>query len=227
MSEKGEKLTKKQRKALEFRDKNLKTERKAAEEEAKKAEEEAKRIVIDENGVVKKKRKTRRGRGGRPRVGASQGPRFLLFVGNLPFNTTETELQSHFKACEPDIIRIRQEKGFAFLEFSSEREDIQKRMDLALRMHHSMLRDRRINVELTAGGGGNSANRIQKLKSKNEAMDAKRREQIRSEVKEKAAKKAANNTTDNTTNNTTNSTSSKGQIPNVHPARAGLISSSR
>ena len=57
-------------------------------------------------------------------------------------------------------------KGCAFLEFR-EASGLQS----ALRLHHSVLDGRKINVELSAGGGGNSASRVKKLKVKNAKLD--------------------------------------------------------
>ena len=40
-------------------------------------------------------------------------------------------------------------------------------MQAGLNYHHTIMKDRKINVEVTAGGGGNNPNRIKKLKEKN------------------------------------------------------------
>jgi nucleolar protein 6 len=64
-------------------------------------------------------------------------------------------------------------KGFAFLEFAS--ADAFQR---GLAYHHSLLNNRKINVEMTAGGGGSKSNvRKQKLIKKNEQLQ-KQRQQI-------------------------------------------------
>lgn len=57
-------------------------------------------------------------------------------------------------------------RGCAFLEFSKA-----SGLQSALRLHHSVLDGRTINVELSAGGGGNSASRVKKLKVKNAKLD--------------------------------------------------------
>lgn len=57
-------------------------------------------------------------------------------------------------------------RGCAFLEFSKA-----SGLQSALRLHHSVLDGRIINVELSAGGGGNSASRVKKLKVKNAKLD--------------------------------------------------------
>lgn len=207
MGEEEVKLTKKQRKALEFKQNKSKEER---EEEKK----EKKRKIEDENKEQEnpagasdeqpvKKRKTRRGKKGKG-VNGGKGPRFILFVGNLPYAITQEDLSKHFKNCKPDRIRIRQDKGIAFLEFDNDTREIQSKMELALRLHHSTLGNRKINVELTVGGGGNSENRLNKLKEKNEKLHDERKTRATKEEAEKS-KKAANTPS------------------GVHPSRAALI----
>lgn len=187
------KLTKKQRKALEFRNKIEKREKvvKEPEQPSKKRKAEttdeskdsSKEASKDGDEVAsgeepsKKKRKTRRGKKGKG-VNGGKGPRFILFVGNLPYDITETELLAHFKNSNPDRFRLRNDKGIAFMEFDNDTKEIQSKMELALRMHHSIMRDRKINVELTVGGGGNSEARKQKLQDKNSKLLSERRERV-------------------------------------------------
>ncbi|KAK6199994.1 uncharacterized protein RJT21DRAFT_120885 [Scheffersomyces amazonensis] len=228
------KLTKKQRKAQEFRDKKTKEEREEAKEEKKKINEEkkaelkkqreeqeqekkrkredekkveAENASKTEDGEPKKKRKTRRGKKGKG-VNEGRGPRFILFVGNLPFDIQQAELISHFKNSNPDRIRIRQDKGIAFLEFDNDSQEIQSKMELALKMHHSTLRNRKINVELTVGGGGNSANRLSKLKEKNEKLLEERKQRVIDSKKATTTKAAS---------------PSPSPAGNIHPSRAALI----
>ncbi|CUM48242.1 unnamed protein product [Debaryomyces tyrocola] len=197
------KLTKKQKKALDFRQKKSKDS--TEEDTSATTEKENKKRAADteetsETGEEpKKKRKTRRGKKGKG-VNEGKGPRFILFVGNLPYNITQAELVSHFKNSNPDRIRIRPDKGIAFMEFDNDSREIQSKMELALRMHHSTLRNRKINVELTVGGGGNSDNRVNKLKEKNEKLEDERRSRVTKDGK-------------------------KGEVPEgVHPSRAALLS---
>lgn len=213
-----EKVSKKKQKALLFRkskdDREVevaeKKERKEKETEAKKEaeKENALKRPLEEEEQPKKKRKTRRGKKGKG-VNGGTGPRFLLFVGNLPYDIQQAELVSHFKNANPDRIRIRKEKGIAFLEFDNDNSEIQSKMELALRMHKSTLRNRKINVELTVGGGGNSENRQQKLKEKNDKLEEERRERIRKEIKENKDKKSEE--------------VPKAGQPAMHPARAALL----
>lgn len=56
-------------------------------------------------------------------------------------------------------------KGFAFVEFVNK-----KALQEGLKLHHTELQGRMINVELTAGGGGKSEGRITKLKTRNKEL---------------------------------------------------------
>lgn len=223
-----EKVSKKKQKAMAFRktkeerdaEKAEKAEKAKQAEEAKQAEAakqaelqtDKKRANDDsaENGdePAKKKRKTRRGKKGKG-VNGGKGPRFILFVGNLPYDVKQEELATHFKNALPDRIRIRKEKGIAFLEFDSDNKEIQSKMDHALAMHHLVFRKRKINVELTVGGGGNSEARTQKLKDKNDKLEEERKEKAAKEAK-KAAKKAAKEP-------------KEAPVGGMHPARAALL----
>lgn len=210
-----EKVNKKKQKALAFRkskeerekDKAEKAEAKAEAKTEVSASNEKKRLADDESPAangdepVKKKRKTRRGKKGKG-VNGGQGPRFILFVGNLPYDIQQAELVSHFKNANPDRIRIRKEKGIAFLEFDNEGQEVRSKMDHALGMHHSTIRKRKINVELTVGGGGNLDNRQKKLKEKNDKLEEERKTKKK---KEEGNKKE------------------EAPVGGMHPARAALL----
>lgn len=214
MSETETKLTKKQLKAQQF--KKTKEDREQGKEQKRKHAEEP---TTTESEPVKKKRKTRRGRGGKGRNGDKKGNRFIVFVGSLPKDITATELQAHFKSSSPDHIRMRSDKGIAFLEFDADKDkhNIQRRMDVALLQHRTLLKDKRINVELTVGGGGNSSDRLEKLKNKNLKLEDERRERVKKMVEEGSQKKAANAAT----KQQTVQNSEPGQA--LHPDRAKLI----
>lgn len=203
-----EKLTKKQLKSQQFKkskderehDKSLKRAAAATAEEqppASQAEE-----------PPKKKRKTRRGRKGKGRQ--DHHNRFIIFVGSLPRDITSEELQAHFKSSSPNHIRLRADKGIAFLEFEAD-AGIQRRMDIALLQHKTTLKGKQINVELTVGGGGNSQERLQKLQTKNEKLSQERRERLKEMMSrpkaDAAAKPAANGPPQN----------------GIHPDRAKLL----
>ncbi|KAF7979390.1 hypothetical protein HWV62_42488 [Athelia sp. TMB] len=109
--------------------------------------------------------------------------RFILFVGNLKYTTSEDAIKEHFAACDPPPkIRLltpkpsapgkptAKSKGCAFLEFSH-RNALQQ----ALKLHQSEIEGRRINVELTAGGGGKGESRLTKVKERNKELDSQRK----------------------------------------------------
>ncbi|MCJ1435691.1 hypothetical protein MMC27_005066 [Xylographa pallens] len=121
---------------------------------------------------------------GDPDTHSSPKPtRFICFVGNLPFSATEASVAQHFAKLQPRAIRHRttketgKSKGFAFVEL-----DGYDRMKTCLQMyHHSDFNDglspiRKINVELTAGGGGaKSEERRSKLSNKNDRLNEQRK----------------------------------------------------
>ena len=63
----------------------------------------------------------------------------------------------------------KKSKGCAFLEFTH-RNALQQ----GLKFHHTDLEGRRINVELTAGGGGKSETRLNKVKKRNRELASQR-----------------------------------------------------
>lgn len=98
--------------------------------------------------------------------------KYVLFVGNLPFSVTKENLEEHFrKTGGVKNIRIPQDKakqcsrGFAYIEFKDRISH-----GIALRLHHTTLAGRKINVEFTSIGGGKNENRKEKLRKKNEAL---------------------------------------------------------
>ncbi|GAA6057504.1 hypothetical protein JCM3770_000591 [Rhodotorula araucariae] len=122
--------------------------------------------------------------------GGDGAHRLLLFVGNMPYKVTVDEIKEHFKPCgEVPTVRLLTpktapssttpsssssaaappSKGCAFLEFTSGTA-----LQSALRLHHSTLLNRKINVELTAGGGGNSAARKAKIDEQRKKLTLER-----------------------------------------------------
>lgn len=113
--------------------------------------------------------------------------RFILFIGNLKYTTTKEAIQEHFaKVCDPSpTIRlmtpkpsasgrsVTKSKGCAFLEFTAK-----PALQEALKLHHSTLEGRMINVELTAGGGGKSEGRTAKLKERNKELHEQRKKRL-------------------------------------------------
>ncbi|SCU96576.1 LAME_0F16710g1_1 [Lachancea meyersii CBS 8951] len=185
------KLTKKQLKAQQFRKtKDEKEGDKTTKRTAEDALETEQKVDGTKEEAPRKKRKTRRGKGGK----GKKGNRFLIFVGNLPKGVTKIDLVAHFKSSSPDEIRVRPDKNIAFLEFDAEKDqkNIQSRMDVALLQHKTEMQGRKINVELTVGGGGNSQARLEKLKLKNLKMDDERRVRTTKMIQESKNKSAKN-----------------------------------
>lgn len=175
----------------------------------------------------RKKRKTTSADGTSGEASAEDGTsaektyRFILFVGNLPYSTTDATLKAHFKKLEPFTLRHRTDpkskksKGFAFLEFEN-----YDRMKTCLKLYHHSMFDpdkaeayvdeaatgdeagqgkkikqvkygkhaRRINVELTAGGGGKAEGRKEKIRVKNERLGEQRQRRAEAERKEREKK---------------------------------------
>ncbi|KAF8481839.1 hypothetical protein DFH94DRAFT_852615 [Russula ochroleuca] len=119
----------------------------------------------------------------------SKTQRYILFIGNLKYTTTREAIQNHFSQCDPPptvrlltlkatragattVAKSKKSKGCAFLEFTT-----RPALQAALRLHQSELEGRRINVELTAGGGGKSDARLAKVKARNKLLSAQRTRQ--------------------------------------------------
>ena len=134
--------------------------------------------------------------------------KFITFIGNLPYTTTVATLTAHFASLQPFTLRLSSDKissssqswpkqpqrscrGFAFIEF-----DNYDRMKTALKlMHHSEFNDgiskpRKINVELTAGGGGGGKERMEKVREKNERLEGQRTRRKEEEEKQRVRKEA-------------------------------------
>ena len=131
-------------------------------------------------------------------------PRYILFVGNLRYSTTADQIEAHFKTLtgsKPVSVRLlnqklgpgrqeakgqqQQSRGIAFVEFNNSVEHHE-----GLKLHHSVLDGREINVEYTVGGGGNSASRVKKIEEKRESLTNRRLSKAQTKVK--AQKAAAN-----------------------------------
>ncbi|KAK6522107.1 hypothetical protein TWF281_002674 [Arthrobotrys megalospora] len=135
--------------------------------------------------------------------------RFIVFVGNLPYTTTQATLTAHLSAVKPTGVRIATYKagekpkgrsykpkkptsegerepeqickGYAFVEFPDA-----GRMKSCLNLfHHSEFEGRKINVELTAGGGGKSNDRKERVRAKNESLNEERKKRYEEEKKKK------------------------------------------
>lgn len=104
--------------------------------------------------------------------------RYVIFVGNLAYDTTRDELAEHFsKAGNVRHIRIpldqktNKPRGFAYVEFDNE-ISYQK----GLSLHHSFLKGRRVNVQYTQGGKKKGAEQKKEVKAKNLKLQAMRKQ---------------------------------------------------
>ncbi|ROT41729.1 hypothetical protein SODALDRAFT_331507 [Sodiomyces alkalinus F11] len=144
-----------------------------------------------------------------------KAPRHIVFVGNLPFTANDSTIRQHFAAFKPTSVRCLTKdgvegtcRGFAFVEFGNPAH-----MSTCLdKMHHTSFNDgvspaRKINVELTAGGGGSKPGRKEKIKQRNEKLAENRTKRIE---KEKDGKKA--------------NATGEDQHTGMHPSRLAMIS---
>ncbi|KAI9277487.1 hypothetical protein BY458DRAFT_472326 [Sporodiniella umbellata] len=193
------KLTKREQKALAFKKRGKKEE--FSEETAVPEADVEPEVKASEEKTTDRKRKSEGNedkkavsinvpKEGEPALKKKRGDkpaesRYIIFVGNLPFNTTKEELEKHFESVETiKSTRLMTDKatgkpkGFAFMEFENSKE-----LNKALAFHHTFFKKRQINVELTAGGGGNkSGARKEKLLEKNKRLTeerAKKHEKIK------------------------------------------------
>lgn len=95
--------------------------------------------------------------------------KYIVFVGNISFDTSKDDIMRLFKECNPISVRFpvdknsKKAKGFAFVEFKTSRS-----LEMALELQHKKLNGRKINVELTAGGGGSKSRvRAKRIEEKN------------------------------------------------------------
>ncbi|KAL3420193.1 RNA recognition domain-containing protein [Phlyctema vagabunda] len=160
-------------------------------DEAKAGEEERPKKKNNRNRDKKRKAKAEE-------AGESKAARFIVFIGNLPYSATKESIAKHFASVKPISVRHSTQKdnpsrskGFAFLEFEG-----YDHMKTCLKLfHHSMFDDgispaRKLNVELTAGGGGNTQDRKSKIEEKNQKLNEQRVRRIQEEEKAKFAKAA-------------------------------------
>lgn len=177
--------------------------------------------------------------------------RFIVFVGNLPYDATVDQIKAHFSKISPSSVRhstdkkTGKSKGFAFLEF-----DNYDKMKTCLKLYHHSIFDpeskdmadadekaetggkkkkgRRINVELTAGGGGKSKGRKAKIRTKNGKLEDERhrrreKEQLERE-KASAQKKAPVETGANAMAIGDAAAEVKDRRGDVHPSRLSRVS---
>ena len=115
----------------------------------------------------------KRGKGGEdgdgeaPRKAFTDGA-LTVFIGQLPYKCSKSQIIEHFRKGGAGDIKLRlltdkksgKFKGIAFATVTEE-----KYFRFALRLHHSMLLGRCINVERSCGGGGTGEKRKEKLRN--------------------------------------------------------------
>ncbi|GAA97194.1 uncharacterized protein L969DRAFT_84378 [Mixia osmundae IAM 14324] len=208
------KLTKKQQKALAFRSGNKKGAKKAAqlaqdevpaddlEEDAPQATSKPAKRKKEGESVASKDALSKEAK---PEPGEekakSQPPkkvRLIVFVGNLAYDVTADQVAAHFEPCgEIPSVRLGtskaaaegaqqvKSKGYAFVEFKQASS-----LQNALRLHHSLIppSKRKINVELTAGGGGKGEKRQAKIQANRKRLDTQREKRAEVAKESKKAK---------------------------------------
>lgn len=166
--------------------------------------------------------------------------KFIVFVGNLPYSVTTKQIESHFAKLAPFKVRHNTDKktgkskGFAFLEFEN-----YDRMKTCLQLYHHSIFDpdsqhetgeegegelvskmkrtgRRINVELTAGGGGKGKQREERIKSKNRKLAEERERRL---VKNKADRVKATQERRDKPATGVNADREQDDTAGIHPAR--------
>ncbi|KAI0639656.1 hypothetical protein C8Q77DRAFT_1152619 [Trametes polyzona] len=176
----------------------------------KKRKREDEAAAVDGEGAKEQQQKPKKKRKGADGAGVAAGDagegakqegkkvkqRYILFVGNLKYTTTKEAVEQHFSKCDPPpTVRLMtpkpsansrptaKSKGFAFVEFSHKNA-----LQQGLKLHQSELEGRKINVELTAGGGGKSEQRLEKVKKRNRELHEQRKKHL---LKERTGKKKA------------------------------------
>ncbi|KAJ2383881.1 hypothetical protein GGI23_007049 [Coemansia sp. RSA 2559] len=187
------KLTKKQRKALEFRgkiEKSAEGRLKMSKSEETALSSASNGVVVPDEGTVQRVGKAslsnkdnadnaatpEKTKFEKQTSAAGHAVRFIAFVGNIPFSATAEEVKVFMKSANPTSVRLMTNKetgksrGFAFVEFATSAD-----LKHSLKFHHLRLGSKKVNVELTAGGGGNSENRKQKLKRRRDELEEERK----------------------------------------------------
>lgn len=106
--------------------------------------------------------------------GTAKANRYVLYVTNLDFDTSKTDLLEHFsKIGSVRTVRIPKNRrgGFAFVEMD-DLEGYQRGFSL----HNTELQGRRIKVQFSEGGKKKSANKKNILKQKNRKLAEMRNE---------------------------------------------------
>ena len=106
----------------------------------------------------------------------------IIFVGQLPYNATQSQVEAFFrrKGLDEFTVRMLTDKspekkfrGIAFVEFNRA-TDASK----ALKLDHHLFGNRRIRIEQTATGGGNNQKRRGRLLRSKQQREQDRKRQI-------------------------------------------------
>jgi len=113
---------------------------------------------------------------------ASSALKHILFVGQLGYDVTVPMISKHFAACAPgQKIKVRllshketgKSRGIAFVEMPDAESG-----ERGLLLDHSVLDGRRIRVEPTAKGSGNTASRQDAIKSLKQQHEQEQRRRV-------------------------------------------------
>ncbi|KAI6381811.1 hypothetical protein MCOR25_001042 [Pyricularia grisea] len=167
-------------------------EKKKKNKDGKKSKKNSKESATDSNGTNGDAQGGAE-EGDEEQQAAGKNARFIVFVGNLPFTATKEHIEAHFASLKPTSVRLltdrndpKKSRGIAFVEF-----DNYSHMKTCLaKMHHSEFEDglsapRKINVELTAGGGGKTPFRNEKIRAKNDKLREERARRMKAELEAK------------------------------------------
>ncbi|EGG02068.1 uncharacterized protein MELLADRAFT_110457 [Melampsora larici-populina 98AG31] len=198
--DKSEKIIKSNKRKREDNTSTSKTNKTNEEEEGEEGDK-----VIGAAAIRRKRKKAAQARKYEEEK-IKKSSKLILFVGNLPFDMTSEKLTSFFlEHCEeePEVRLMTHKstknetgqptnatKGCGFVEFKTSAA-LQK----ALRLHHTPMncestgqenqkKSRKINIELTAGGGGKSESRLKKIEVSKERLNKQREKRIEKNLKE-------------------------------------------
>ena len=84
-----------------------------------------------------------------------------LYVGNLPYSATETQLSNHFKAYGGTNARIIEGRGFGFVDIDSDQLEsaIQKEHEGQMDGRTLTVNEAKPRENRSSGGGGGGNNR--------------------------------------------------------------------
>ncbi|XP_045120999.1 nucleolin 1-like isoform X2 [Portunus trituberculatus] len=125
------------------------------EEEKDDAEEEKPKKKTKKMKAEKKGEDDAEGQSASKEKKQQQEKKYVLFMGNLPFELTEEEVREHFKIVADNIVRVTllnrkksgKSKGYGFIELK-DADSYNK----SLKLNNSQLKNRKIHVQFTTPG---------------------------------------------------------------------------